>query len=199
MRLNSLHYVLLAGIEQEPRSGYDLTQWLAKLGQHYWAAEHSSIYPALQHLLDAELLTSSEEPGLRGRPRKLYRLSSQGRELLRSWVNEPSGLPETRDEQLIKVLCFDLLSREEIIGHLERIRAQHAAKLVYYDGVMSTRTAIPATASTNTPERLGPVLTLRRGILAAQSYVDWCDESLALIRSKDSEELAASVRAHSKN
>jgi hypothetical protein len=114
-------------------------------------------------------------------------------------VNEPSGLPETRDEQLIKVLCFDLLSREEIIGHLERIRAQHAAKLVYYDGVMSTRTAIPATASTNTPERLGPVLTLRRGILAAQSYVDWCDESLALIRSKDSEELAASVRAHSKN
>jgi DNA-binding PadR family transcriptional regulator len=186
MKLNSLHYVLLAGIDQEPRSGYDLTQWLAKLGQHYWAAEHSSIYPALQSLEAAGLLLSSEESGLRGRPRKFYRLSSDGREQLKCWVNEPSGLPETRDEQLVKVLCFDLLSRDEILGHLERIRAQHAAKLVYYEGVMRSRAAVPAaTGANNTPERFGPALTLRRGILAAQSYVDWCDEALAFVRAKD--------------
>jgi len=185
MKLHSLHYVLLAGIEQEPRSGYDLTQWLAKLGQHYWAAEHSSIYPALQSLEAGGLLQSSEEAGLRGRPRKLYRLSSVGREQLKRWVNEPSGLPETRDEQLVKVLCFDLLSRDEIVGHLERIRAQHAAKLVYYEGVLQGRNAIRAAAGPNTiPERFGPALTLRRGVLAAQSYVHWCDEALALVRAR---------------
>jgi len=97
-------------------------------------------------------------------------------------VNEPSGLPETRDEQLVKVLCFDLLSRDEIVGHLERIRAQHAAKLVYYEGVMERRNESAAAGANVTPERLGPALTLRRGILAARSYVDWCDESLALVR-----------------
>jgi len=183
MRLNPLHHVLLAGIEQEPRSGYDLTQWLAKLGQHYWAAEHSSIYPALQSLEAAGLLMSSEEAGLRGRPRKVYRLSALGRKQLKVWVNKPSGLPETRDEQLVKVLCFDLLSRDEIVGHLERIRAQHAAKLVYYDSVMKGRNAaFAASDAIVAPTRLGPALTLRRGILAAQSYVDWCDEALALVR-----------------
>jgi DNA-binding PadR family transcriptional regulator len=185
MRLNSLHYVLLAGIEQEPRSGYDLTQWLAKLGQHYWAAEHSSIYPALQSMEAAGLLLSSEEAGLRGRPRKVYRLSSRGRKQLRVWVNKPSGLPETRDEQLVKVLCFDLLSRDEIVVHLERIRNQHASKLIYYESVLQALKAASAAGDAIvSPKRFGPALVLRRGILAAQSYVDWCDEALAFVRAQ---------------
>jgi DNA-binding PadR family transcriptional regulator len=54
--MNPLHYVLLAGIEAAPSSGYDLTLWLANLGQHFWAAEHSSIYPALQQLQTAASL-----------------------------------------------------------------------------------------------------------------------------------------------
>src|ERR1700756_3210155 len=90
MKMNSLHYVLLAGIDAAPSSGYDLTLWLANLGRHFWAAEHSSIYPALQQLETAGFVTHREQLGKKGQTRKIYRLTKSGREKLKKWVDEPS-------------------------------------------------------------------------------------------------------------
>jgi PadR family transcriptional regulator, regulatory protein AphA len=176
MKMNPLHYVLLAGIDAAPSSGYDLTLWLANLGQHFWAAEHSSIYPALQQLQTAGLLTRREQPGKRGQTRKIYRLSAKGRKELKKWVDEPSADAQVRDEQMVKVLCFDLLSRERIIEHLQRLREHHAAKLSYYEDALHRHRG-------DRPKevRLGPLLTLHRGILAARAYVQWCDEALLLV------------------
>ena len=176
MKINSLHYVLLAGIDAAPSSGYDLTLWLANLGQHFWAAEHSSIYPALQQLETAGLVTHREQLGKKGQTRKIYRLTKSGREKLKKWVDEPSADAQVRDEQMVKVLCFDLLSRERMTKHLQRIREHHAAKLFYYeDSLKRHREHRPKQA------RLGPLFTLHRGILAARAYVQWCDEALLLV------------------
>jgi PadR family transcriptional regulator AphA len=176
MKMNPLHYVLLAGIDAAPSSGYDLTLWLTNLGQHFWAAEHSSIYPALQQLQTAGFLTHREQLGKKGQTRKIYRLSAKGRKELKKWVDEPSADAQIRDEQMVKVLCFDLLSRERIIEHLKRIREHHAAKLFYYEDSLRLHRE-------NRPKevRLGPLLTLHRGILAARAYVHWCDEALLLV------------------
>jgi DNA-binding PadR family transcriptional regulator len=103
MKMNPLHYVLLAGIDASPSSGYDLTLWLAKLGQHFWAAEHSSIYPALQQLQAVGLITHREQLGKKGQTRKIYRLSVRGRKELKKWVDEPSADAQVRDEQMVKV------------------------------------------------------------------------------------------------
>ena len=132
-RLNPLHYVLLAGIDAAPSSGYDLTLWLANLGQHFWAAEHSSIYPALRQLQTAGFVMHREQLGEKGQTRKIYRLTTSGRQKLKKWVDESSADAQVRDEQMVKVLCFDLLSRERITEHLQRIREYHAAKLFYYE------------------------------------------------------------------
>jgi DNA-binding PadR family transcriptional regulator len=48
--MNKLLDLLLARLMIEPQSGYDLTQWIARAAHHYWAADHSSIYPALAKL-----------------------------------------------------------------------------------------------------------------------------------------------------
>jgi PadR family transcriptional regulator, regulatory protein AphA len=178
MKMNSLHYVLMAGIDAAPSSGYDLTLWLANLGRHFWAAEHSSIYPALQQLQAAGFLTCREKPGKKGQTRKIYRLSTNGRKELKKWVDEPSGDAQVRDEQMVKVLCFDLLSRERMIEHLQRIKEHHAAKLFYYQDLLQRHRhgKLKGKAS-----RLGPLLTLRRGIIAAKGYVQWCDEAISLV------------------
>lgn len=176
MKINPIHYVLMAGVNTAPRSGYDLTLWLANLGQHFWAAEHSSIYPALKQLQLAGLLTYRERPGKKGQTRKIYRLSASGRKELKQWVDEPSADAQVRDEQMVKVLCFDLLPRERIIEHLQRIREHQAAKLFNYEDALERHREI------RTEEvRLGPLLTLHRGILAARTYVQWCDEALSLV------------------
>lgn len=77
---------------------------------------------------------------------------------------------------MVKVLCFDLLPRERIIEHLQRSREHQAAKLFNYeDSLERHREIIPEEV------RLGPLLTLHRGILAARAYVQWCDEALSLV------------------
>jgi DNA-binding PadR family transcriptional regulator len=176
MKINPLHYVLLAGIDAAPSSGYDLTLWLANLGRHFWAAEHSSIYPALQQLETARLIAHREQPGKKGQPRKIYRLTRSGRQKLRKWVDEPSADAQVRDEQMVKVLCFDLLPRERITEHLHRIREHHAEKLFYYEDSLKQHRQ-----NKHEEVRLGPLLTLHRGILAARAYVQWCDEALSLV------------------
>ena len=180
MKMNPLHYVLLAGIDAVPSSGYDLTLWLANLGRHFWAAEHSSIYPALQQLQTAGLVTHRERLGKKGQTRKIYRLTTSGRQKLKKWVDEPSADAQVRDEQMVKVLCFDLLSRERMTEHLQRIREHHAAKLFYYEDSLQRHRE-------NKPKkvRLGPLLTLHRGIIAARAYVQWCDEALLLVASAE--------------
>jgi DNA-binding PadR family transcriptional regulator len=124
----------------------------------------------------AGLVTHREQLGKKGQTRKIYRLSTSGREKLKKWVDEPSANAQVRDEQMVKVLCFDLLSRERITEHLQRIREHHAAKLFYYEDSLQRHRA-------NRPKqvRLGPLLTLHRGILAARAYVQWCDEALLLV------------------
>ena len=179
MKMNSLHYVLMAGVPAAPSSGYDLTLWLANLGQHFWAAEHSSIYPALQQLQAAGFLTYRERPGKKGQTRKIYRLSVTGRKELKKWVDEASADAQVRDEQMVKVLCFDLLPRERIVEHLQRIREHHAAKLFYYEESLERHRE-----SRSKEVRLGPLLTLHRGILATRAYVQWCDEALSLVSRK---------------
>ena len=154
----------MAGIDAAPSSGYDLTLWLASLGRHFWAAEHSSIFPALQQLEAASFVTHREQLGKKGQPRKIYRLTTSGREKLRKWVDEPSADAQVCDEQMVKVLCFDLLSRDRMAKHLQRIRGRQAAKVFYYEDS-------PPRYLENRPKqvRLGPLLTLHRGILAARA------------------------------
>ena len=176
MKLNSLHYVLLAGIDATPSSGYDLKLWLANLGRHFWAAEHSSIYPALQQLQAAGYIAHRERLGQKGQTRKIYKLTVKGRKELKRWVDEPSDDAQIRDEQMVKVLCFDLLPRERVIAHLQRIKEHHAAKLFYYQDLFQRHRENPPKET-----RLGPFLTLKRGILAAKAYVQWCDEALLIV------------------
>jgi len=71
---------------------------------------------------------------------------------------------------------YESLPPERIIEHLKRIREHHAAKLFYYEDSLRLHRE-------NRPKevRLGPLLTLHRGILAARAYVHWCDEALLLV------------------
>jgi DNA-binding PadR family transcriptional regulator len=176
MKIKPLHYVLMAGIDAAPSSGYDLTLWLASLVRHFWAAEHSSIFPALQQLEAASFVTHREQLGKKGQPRKIYRLTTSGREKLRKWVDEPSADAQVCDEQMVKVLCFDLLSRDRMAKHLQRIRGRQAAKVFYYED------SLPRYLE-NRPKqvRLGPLLNLASRHPCRKSYVQWCYEALSLV------------------
>ncbi|WP_160107137.1 PadR family transcriptional regulator [Pseudomonas izuensis] len=161
-----LKHVLLAGIHSQPRSGYELTKWMQVAGQHCWSVEHSSVYPALRELEADGFIQSERLPGTRGPERSIYSMTVAGREKLTAWVAKGSPRPAIKDEQILRVLCFDLLSRETALQQIREVRADHQAQLEFF-------LARQATLGEHQP---GPLLVTRRGVLAEQAYIAWCDE-----------------------
>lgn len=161
-----LKNVLLAGIYNEPRSGYELTKWLQMAGQHCWSVDHSSVYPALREMEKDELIKSKRLPGTRGPERSIYSLTAAGLEKLTAWVAAGSPRPAIKDEQILRVLCFDLLPRETALRQIREVRADHQVLL---DSFLARQ-------ATLTEHQLGPMLVTRRGVLAEQAYIAWCDE-----------------------
>ncbi|WP_295999238.1 PadR family transcriptional regulator [Rugamonas sp.] len=167
----ALHYVLLAGIYNEPRSGYELTKWLQMVGQHCWAVEHSSVYPALRELQNEAWVEAERLPGTRGPKRSIYSITDQGRERLTAWVANASPRPAIKDEQILRVLCFDLLPRDVALRQIAEVRAGHQAQLEFF---LARQAGL-------TQAQLGALMVTRRGVLAEQAYVDWCDEVAQMI------------------
>lgn len=171
-----LKYVLLAGIYILPRSGYDLTKWLQIVGQHCWSVEHSSVYPALRQLEDMGLIESERLAGVKGPDRSIYTITTAGKDALTAWVAQSSPRPAIKDEQVLRVLCFDLLPRDTALEQIRAVRSGHLAHLDFF----KTRLALIDEKQT------GPRLIMRRGILAEESYIAWCDEVVeTLLRRPD--------------
>jgi PadR family transcriptional regulator PadR len=78
--------VLLAVLGQaaEPMYGYQIAKRLEH-GGSLLAGKQSALYPVLRNLDAAGLLASEVEPSVAGPPRRYYRITDQGREVLRAW------------------------------------------------------------------------------------------------------------------
>ena len=78
--------VLLAVLGQatEPMYGYQIAKRLEQ-GGGLLSGKQSALYPVLRNLDGAGLLASEVEPSVAGPPRRYYRITDQGREVLRDW------------------------------------------------------------------------------------------------------------------
>ena len=171
--VKGLDYALLAALCDEPRSGLELAQWFTKSTAHFWAAHHSSIYPALARLELAGMVRHHLEPSERGPQRKVYEVTSAGRSELLAWTVRPPTAPEIRDEQLVKVLAFDLLPRDEAVGHFVEARKRHVAQRDHYRALL--------VLASNDKSHLGRRLTVLRGALMQDASIAWCDQAIELL------------------
>jgi DNA-binding PadR family transcriptional regulator len=87
------------------------------------------VYPALREMEKDELIKSERLPGTRGPERSIYSLTAAGIEKLTAWVAKASPRPAIKDEQILRVLCFDLLPRETALQQIREVRADHQAQL----------------------------------------------------------------------
>jgi PadR family transcriptional regulator PadR len=79
--------VLLAVLGQagEPMYGYQIAKRLEANGDALVAGKQSALYPVLRNLSAAGLLDSHVEPSVAGPPRRYYRITALGQEVLRDW------------------------------------------------------------------------------------------------------------------
>ena len=79
--------VLLAVLARsgEPMYGYQIAKHL-DTGNEYVPVKQGALYPVLRSLEAGGLLDSQVEPSVSGPPRRYYRITENGRETLRQWV-----------------------------------------------------------------------------------------------------------------
>jgi len=81
--------VLLAVLGQSRQAlyGYQIAKRLEDLGEAgVLAGKQSALYPVLRNLEANGLLDSEVEPSVSGPPRRYYRITKLGREVLREWI-----------------------------------------------------------------------------------------------------------------
>jgi PadR family transcriptional regulator, regulatory protein PadR len=79
--------VLLAILDRsaEDLYGYEIAKRLASANEGVSIFKEGTIYPVLRALSAANLLTSRIVPSYSGPPRRYYRITTQGRQMLAHW------------------------------------------------------------------------------------------------------------------
>jgi DNA-binding PadR family transcriptional regulator len=178
----SLKYAILSLLAHDPLTGYELMKLFDGSVGYFWHATHPQIYKELARLERAgQIAHRSVEQ--RGRPtKKIYSLSDSGRSELLDWLQVPASAQRVKDEMMLKTFCCGLLSEAEALDLIRRHRELHEMKLQRYQEL---ERFLESGLNVANRERLGPYLTLLRGIRYERDYIGWCDEASALLRRLD--------------
>lgn len=187
----SLPHAILALLQQEEASGYDLARHFASSVGHVWNATHQQIYLELGKLHQSGQVlydTVSQE----GKPdKKVYRITSQGAEELARWLAAPAAPTRVRESLLIKILGSHLVSAELILDELGRHAEEHEITLAGY----RTREAAFKQQQNVSDAEVSEYMALRRGILEHESWLQWAAETEELLRERLAKETPSRLEA----
>ena len=82
----SLALLAVVAAGSEAMYGYQIAKRLEQLGDGVLAGKQSALYPVLRNLEGGGLLESFIEPSDAGPPRRYYRITVQGRQVLEHWT-----------------------------------------------------------------------------------------------------------------
>lgn len=129
----STRHVILALLNIQPATGYELALTMKESIEPLWSATHSQIYPAL-HKLESDGLIVGEQ-SLRGTRMKrvVYRVTDEGARELEEWIARPVQYLPFRDPFRLWASYFDVCPPEVMERNLEehiKLQTERAEQLV---------------------------------------------------------------------
>ena len=116
---------MLALLTAEPMTGYEIAQHFDEAVAQLWAAPHSQIYPELRKMEDDGLVVGEEVPRGERATKRVYTLTTPGREELARWLVELEPYPPERNVHRLKSAYFEMTSFDDA-------RRQLRSHLAYY-------------------------------------------------------------------
>lgn len=175
----ALSHAILSALTDRPCSGYDLAKQFDGSVGFFWHASHQQIYRELTKLEQQGLVTA-EAIAQAGKPdKKIYCVTESGKTALKEWIAQPSKCAPTKDDLLVKLFVGYLVPSATIRATLEHERAQHMATLEAYQDIEQKYFAEPHAMPVAAQFQY---ITLRNGMHYETSWLTWCDETLATLR-----------------
>jgi DNA-binding PadR family transcriptional regulator len=159
---------VLALVGRDGAGPHDLARMMHAQGGLYWAAAESQWYAEPKRLEGLGLLRSTRQPG-RTTPRTHYELTDEGAEALREWLAQPSALPRTQHEALVRVFAADLGRDEDVLSSLGALREDIVEKRALLAAAKKRAETLPHR------ERYLS-LVHRLGDLLLDAHEQWLDE-----------------------
>ena len=163
---------LLGLLIPRPKHGYELYQEFSRELRSVWQIGRSQLYAQLKQMEEASLVTIQTEPQPSRPPRKVYHLTTKGREVFAEWVHKPTPyLRYIRVEFLARLYFFHLLSLPGLDQLIAEQKAVCLAQIKRFDKV--------AAQTDDDFRRL--VLEFRQGQLEAVTHwLGRCRQTLCL-------------------
>jgi PadR family transcriptional regulator AphA len=168
LRLSPVSYLVLGLIGLRGASTpYQLKRAASRSINYFWPFPHSQLYGEPKRLAAAGLL--SEEREEVGRRRKLYSLTSLGKQALEDWLATPPGaIFEMRDMAVLQLFFGEFTSRETIVRLAEDQVRLYRERLAVYQTIADQYHTAPMSQ-----RRMAP---LELGIRMAQACIEfWSD------------------------
>ncbi|MFI6023552.1 PadR family transcriptional regulator [Streptomyces sp. NPDC051287] len=176
----ALRNALMAALLEGEASGYDLAKGFDATVANFWSATPQQLYRELDRMEAEGLVTARVVEQERRPTKRLFSLTDAGRREVRAYTAEPPARPAAvRDELLVKVQCADAgdmaAVRAAVAGRMELA----TAKLARYERI---RRRLLAGRSEEAyfaeAERIGPYLTLLRGMSFERENLRWGELAL---------------------
>jgi len=174
--LTPTSYLVLGLLAREgPSTPYELKRHVAATIGHFWSFPHALLYKEPARLVGLGLLT--EERELDGRRRRLFTITTAGREALRAWLSRPARHPtELRDLALLQLFFADLESTSATLAIAEEQLALHRRQLAGYEADQRLEGTLDGDRGVSRTVEHWRGVTLRIGILYEQAAVEFWGE-----------------------
>ncbi|MCG8924966.1 PadR family transcriptional regulator [Lentzea sp. CC55] len=178
----SLRNAVMAALLDGESSGYDLAKAFDASVANFWMCTPQQLYRELDRM-EADGLIAARVVEQERRPNKrLFSLTGEGAEELTRFTAAQHKPTAIRDELLVAVMAADRGDVEAVKASITRRRRWAEAKVERYERLRAkllggrTEEEFLATA-----ERVGPYLTLLRGLSFERDTVRWCARSLTVL------------------
>lgn len=178
----SLRDAVLAALLEGESSGYDLAKDFDASVANFWPATPQQLYRELDRLAEQGLIQARLVQQERRPNKRMFSLTEAGRDAIRQFTTKAPKPSVIRDELLVKVQAADAGDIEAVREFIRDRLHWASAKAQRYERLrarmLDGRSEEEYLART---ERIGPYLTLSRGISFEQENIRWAERALIIL------------------
>jgi DNA-binding PadR family transcriptional regulator len=181
----SLRNAVLVALLEGEASGYGLAKEFDASVANFWMATPQQLYRELERLADEGLISARVVQQERRPNKRMFALTDAGHEAIRHFTEKPPKPSVLRDELMIKVQGLDSGDVAAVRDSVAERRDWAEAKVRRYQRLRERLLDGRSEAEfLSGAERVGPYLTLMRGISFEEENVRWAERALAIIEQR---------------
>jgi DNA-binding PadR family transcriptional regulator len=178
----ALRNAVLAALLEGEASGYDLAKGFDASVANFWMATPQQLYRELDRMAADGLIETRVVQQERRPNKRLHAITPAGRAALHEFIAEPAKPTAIRDEMMVKVQGMETEDAPAVRAAVAEKLEWSRAKLARYERLRSRLLdGRSEQAYLAEVERVGPYLTLLRGISFEQENIRWAEFALSVI------------------